>query len=181
MLAFPCWRAALPALALGAAVLAGAGGAAAADPPWHVGASFGYAALFVDSTWHGFGGGAQLAYELNDTFRLLADLDATEHPSPRWLVVSGAVGAAYVLDVLEWVPWAGAEIGPAALLSGAPTCGHAQPCASLSLDLAVPFGLDYRISKRFNVGVGGRFQMLLGSSQWTALSVGARAEYVWGK
>jgi hypothetical protein len=176
--------AALPALALGAAVLVAPGRAGAAEHTWGAGLSFGYAALFGDSTWHGFGGGAHLSYGLNDTFRLLAEIDATEHPSPRLTVASGAVGAVYVLDVLEWVPWAGAEIGPAALVSHDAACGMAlaEPCAALRLDLAIPFGLDYRVSPRFNVGLGGRFQMLmLGYSPWTTIGVFARAEYVWGK
>ncbi len=173
----------LPALALAAAALALAGRAAAADPPWHVGLSLGYAALLGGSTWNGFSGAAHLGYAINDTFMLIAQVEAADHPSAGVTLVSGGVGATYLLDVLEWVPWAGAEVGPAAFVGGA-ACGTTlgEACPSLRLDLAVPFGLDYRVSKSFTVGLGGRYQMLvLGASMWSALSVGAQAEYVWGR
>jgi hypothetical protein len=170
----PHLRAAVPALALGAALLAAPGRAGAADHEWHAGLDFGYAALLGTSTWNGFGGGAHLSYTLTDALQVLAEIEATEHPSPGLTVVSSAVGVVYVLDVLRWVPWAGAEIGPAALISGG--------AASLRLNLAVPFGLDYGVSPRFNVGLGGRYQMLvLGPSQFTTWGGFARAEYVWGK
>jgi hypothetical protein len=173
----------LPALALGAAALLSPGRAAAYEHQWHAGASFGYAALFGDTTSHGFGGGLHLTYGVNDTVNLLAEIDATTHFSPRFTVVSGGLGAAYVFDVLQWVPWAGAEIGPAGLLSTDPTCGMtgAAPCKAFRFDVAVPFGLDYQISRSFTVGVGGRFQLLLlGPTPWETLGVFARAEYVWG-
>ena len=37
------------------------------------------------------------------------------------------------------------------------------------------------VSRRFSVGVAGRFQLLLlGESPWMLLGAFARAEYVWG-
>ncbi len=185
----PCFRRfyasrlALPALAVGAAGLLSPGRAAAYEHQWHAGGSFGYDALFGDSTSHGFGGGFHLAYGVNDSINLIAEIDATAHPLARWTVVSGAIGAAYVLDVLQWVPWAGAEVGPAGLVSLDPKCGLAiaEPCATFRVNLAIPFGLDYQVSRSFSVGVAGRFQLLLlGSTPWETIGAFARAEYVWG-
>jgi hypothetical protein len=46
----------------------------------------------------------------------------------------------------------------------------------------VPFGLDYSISRSFAVGVGGRYQLLIGGSNGLehGLTGLLRAEYVWG-
>jgi hypothetical protein len=179
----PRLLAAVSALAAGAALLLGTRPALAYERQWHAGMSFGYAALFGASTWHGFGGGLHLAYGVNDMVNLLAEIDATAHPYGQWTVVSGGLGAAYVLDVLRWVPWAGAEIGPAGLISTDPKCGIAilEPCRAFRFNIAIPFGLDYQVSRSFNVGLGGRFQvLLLGAQPWETLGVFARAEYVWG-
>jgi hypothetical protein len=185
----PCFRRsfgalpALPALALGAAGLLSSGRALAYEHQWHFGGSFGYTALFGASTTNGFGGGLHLAYGVNDSINLIAEIDATAHPVAHWTVVSGAVGAAYVLDVLQWVPWAGAEVGPAGLVSIDPKCGLAiaEPCSTFRLNLAIPFGLDYQVTRSFSIGVAGRFQLLLlGSTPWETLGGFARAEYVWG-
>ena len=182
----PCFlrrTAAPPALALalaaGAAALLAPARASAYERQWHFGASFGYDALFASTTAHGFGGGVHLAYGLSDMFNLIAEIDATVHPSPSLTVVSGAIGAAYVLDVLQWVPWGGLEVGPAGLLSLDPKCATA--CTAFRFSAAIPFGLDYQISRSFTVGLGGRFQvLLLGATPWETLTVAARAEYVWG-
>jgi hypothetical protein len=173
----------LPGLVLAAAALLAPGRAAAYERQWHFGASFGYDALFGGSTAHGFGGGVHLAYGLNDMFNLIAEIDATAHPTGPWTVVSGAVGAAYVLDVLQWVPWVGAEVGPAALVALDSKCGLStlEPCAAFRVNLAIPFGIDYQVSRSFNIGLSGRFQLLLlGSTPWETLGGFARAEYVWG-
>jgi hypothetical protein len=173
----------LPAAALSVAALLAPRRAAAYEHQWHAGVSLGYAALFGATTSHGFGGGLHLAYGLNDSFNLLAEVSATAHPYAQWTVVSGGVGAAYVLDVLQWVPWVGAVIGPGGLVSTDKQCGVAiaEPCAAFRLNIAIPFGVDYQISRSFTIGVGGRFQvLLLGSSPWETLGAFARAEYTWG-
>ena len=179
----PCAPAAIAALAVGAAALLAPARAAAFEHQWHAGLDFGYAALFGPQTANGFGGGLHLAYGLTDMFNLLADVDATAHPSAQWTVVSGGLGAAYVFDVLQWVPWVGAEFGPAGIVSTDPKCGLAtlEPCSAFRLNLALPFGVDYQINRSWAVGIGGRFQvLLLGDSPWETLGVFARAEYTWG-
>lgn len=158
---------------------------AEADEParWHAGASFGFAQLWGGPTSAGFGGGIHLTYALNDMFNLLSALDATAHPYGQWLIVSGGLGAAYVVDVGQWIPHIGAIAGPAALMSTDPLCGAAisEPCRALRLNLEIPYGLDYRISRHLAVGLAGRFQLLLlGEQPWMTLGIYAKAEYTWG-
>jgi hypothetical protein len=176
----------LGALAFGAALLAPRA-ARAFEHQWRAGANFGWSALLGATTSHGFGGGLNLTYGINDTFNLLAEINATAHPYAQWSIVSGAVGGAYVVDVGQWVPWVGAAVGPAGFLNTDPQCGLAvaQPCTAMRLNLEIPFGLDYQISRRFSVGVTGRFQLLLlgysGWAPWETLGAFAHAEYTWGK
>ncbi len=153
------------------------------EKQFHVGASFGYEALFNASSPHGFGGGVHFAYGLSDYFNLIAEVDATAHPSPDLTIVTSGVGAAYVVDVLRWVPWIGLEVGPGALLSLDSKCGNAttEPCSLFRFNAAIPFGLDYQISRSFAIGIQGRFQLLLlNGSPLETLGAYARAEYVWG-
>jgi hypothetical protein len=153
------------------------------EKQFHLGASFGYAGLFGDTFANGFGGGVHFAYGVNDYINLMAEVDATAHPSSQYTVVTSGFGASYVLDVLRWVPWAGLEVGPAALVSFDPKCGAAttEPCAGFRLNGAIPFGLDYQVSRSFAVGVMGRFQiLLLGGAPQETLGAFARAEYTWG-
>jgi hypothetical protein len=169
----------LPALA---AALLAAAPAAAYEHQWRAGVDFGYAALF-DPTSHGYGGGLHLRYGLTDTFDLMAQADVSAHPYRQWLIAGGGVGAAYVVDVLRWVPYVGVIAGGAGVFSTDPACGLsiAEPCRSFRINLEIPFGLEYQVSRRFSVGVAGRFQLLLlGESPWTLLGAFARAEYVWG-
>lgn len=174
---------ALPALGLGLAALCASGSAAAYEKQWHVGADFGYAALLGATTSHGFGGGLHLGYGITDYLNLIAEVNTTWHPYAQWTVLTGTVGAAYVVDVLQWVPYVGATIGPGGLLSSDKQCGLAieEPCHAFRLAIDIPFGLDYQVSRSFTVGVAGRFQLLLlGHSPWETLGAFARAEYVWG-
>jgi hypothetical protein len=173
----------LVGMAVGAAALVVGAPAHAFERQWHFGASFGYAALFGANNANGFGGGLHAAYGVSDYFNVIGEVDVTEHPSPKWTIVSGGLGAAYVFDVLRWVPWIGAEVGPAGLVSTDPACGSAktEACTALRLNAAIPFGLDYGVTRSFNVGIGGRFQvLLLNGSPWETLGIFARAEYVWG-
>lgn len=175
--------AALPALLVGAAVALAGGRAEAFEHQWHLGGSLGYAALFGGGTSHGFGGGVHAAYGLNDSFNLMGDVNVTAHPYAQWVVMSGAVGAGYVLDVLQWVPYVGGLVGGAGVFSSDPRCGisRSEPCKQFRLDLEIPFGVDYQVSRSFSVGIAGRFQLLLlGEFPWTTLGAFARAEYTWG-
>jgi hypothetical protein len=167
-----------------AAVLLGAARADAHEPPrWHAGASFGFAQLWGGPTSAGFGGGMHLTYAINDMFNLLSAINATAHPYSQWVIVSGGLGAAYVVDVGQWTPHIGALAGPAGLLSTDPLCGASisEPCRGFRLSLEIPFGIDYQITRRFAVGLAGRFQLLLlGEQPWMTLGIYAKAEYTWG-
>jgi hypothetical protein len=92
---------------------------------------------------------------------------------PHTLLASGAVGVGYVFDVLQWVPYVGALVGAADIIT--------PSGSSVRLNLQVPFGLDYSISRSVAVGVGGRYQMLIGGAGLEHGLTGLlRAEYVWG-
>jgi hypothetical protein len=171
---------------------------------WHVGGSFGYAALMgAQQTRHGFGAGLHLTYGLTDALNLMAEVNVSGHlgrvgeapvdakgkptgpvvPVPGVLLASGAVGVGYVFDVLQWVPYVGALAGAADVIDRSGLCGApSAPCHSARLNLEVPFGLDYSISRSFAVGVGGRYQLLIGGSNGLehGLTGLLRAEYVWG-
>ncbi len=173
---------------------------------WQLGGSVGYTALMGPrATLHGLGGGLHLTYGLTDALNLMADVNVSSHFSrldsapvdesgkptgamaatlPSTLFASGAVGVGYVVDVLQWVPSIGGLVGVADLVDTSGACGATPeaPCHSLRLNLQVPFGLDYAISRSFAVGVGGRYQMLVGgpTGLMHGLSGVLRAEYVWG-
>jgi len=175
--------AAIAALALCAAALLAPTRARAAEHEWHAGMSFGYSALFAPTDGNGFGGGLHLAYGVSDMFNLLADVDAIAYTDAKWAVVSGGLGAASGSDVLQRVPWIGAEVGPAGIISTDPHCGLAtlEPCHAFRLSIAAPFGVDYKINRSFAVGASGRVQvLLLGDSPWLTIGAFARAEYTWG-
>lgn len=198
-----------PALALaaslGAAALLISSPSLAFERQWHAGASVGYAAFMgAEATRHGLAGGLHLTYGLTDAINLMAEVDVSSHfgrlgdlpvdkdgkptgapatPLPGLLLASGAVGAGYIVDVLQWVPYVGALAGVADVIDVSGTCGAAgAPCQSLRLDLEIPFGLDYAVSRSFSVGAGGRYQMLIGGpSGLNHVMTGLlRAEYVWG-
>lgn len=167
------------------ATLAASSPAAAIDPPrWHFGGSLSYAQLWGGPTAGGFGAGMHGTFALNTAFQLLARGDVTVHPYSRWVLAGGSLGAAYVVDVDRWIPWVGAAAGPLALLSVNPNCGNslAEPCSAFRMSLEIPFGLDYQLTPRLAVGLGGRYQMvLLGGVPWSTLSASARVEVTWGR
>lgn len=171
------------AVAAAAAALLSAGRAGAFERSWRAGGSLGYAALFGGPNASGLGGGLHVTYGVSDSWNLMAATDVTLHPYPRWLFWSGTVGVTYVVDVLEWVPYAGALAGGAGIFSVNPNCGASivEPCKAFRIDLELPFGLDYHVTPRLAVGVAGRFRiLLLGEVPWMTMGAFARAEYVWG-
>ena len=170
---------------------------------WHVGGSLGYTALMGEQqTRHGLGGGLHLTYGLTDALNLMAEINVSRHwsrlgeelvdaegnvtgpaiPVPGVVLASSAVGVGYVVDLLQWVPYIGALVGVADVIDVSGTCGAAgAPCHSFRLDLEVPFGLDYSITRSVAVGVGGRYQLLIGGPGIEHGLTGLlRAEYVWG-
>lgn len=195
-------RPALAASVLATALLASPR-SEAFEHQWHFGGNLGYTALMgAQQTRHGLGGGLHLTYGLTDAVNLMADVNVSGHfgrlgeapmdengkatgpvvPVPGVVLVSGAVGVGYIVDVLQWVPYVGALAGVADVIDVSGTCGaEGAPCNSLRLNLEVPFGLDYSISRSIAVGVGGRYQLLIGGPGVEHGLTGLlRAEYVWG-
>jgi hypothetical protein len=198
-------RPALAAAALAATTLLAPARSFAFERQWHAGASFGYTALMGShATLHGIGGGLHLTYGLSDALNLMAEVNLSNHftrlgdvpvdengkatgaPAvqlPSVLLASGAVGVGYVFDVLQWVPYVGGLVGAADIITLDASCGKTPetPCHSPRLNLQIPFGLDYSISRSFAVGVGGRYQMMIGGASLEHGLTGLlRAEYVWG-
>lgn len=171
--------------ALAAVPLLSPSRAEAFERQWHAGADLGYTALLFNGgiTQHGFGGGLHLGYGINDTWNLLAEVNTSFHPSGGWLLAGGGVGAAYVVDILQWVPYVGGVVGAYDVASTGKQCGtrnHAA-CHSVWANLEIPFGIDYTLSRSFSLGLGGRYQLLLSNvSPLNAISAFARVEYLWG-
>src|SRR5262245_25828135 len=148
---------------------------------WHAGVGAGYALVNVyDSTAHGFGGGLHLTYGLTDAFNAMLEADVTLHPSSDLVIAGAAVGPAYVLDVLQWVPYLGLLVGGYDVWSHSDLCGTPDqpPCHAAHLGIGVPIGLDYQITRSFAVGAQVRYTLMLfgESSPINYLTAFARAE-----
>jgi hypothetical protein len=157
--------------------------AAAYERQWHAGASFGYAIVGQEEAYSGLGGGLHLTYGLTDAFNAMLETDFTLHPGGDLTVLSAALGPAYVLDILEWVPYGGILIGAYDIWRHSDCGGVDQPsCHAAHLGFSVPLGLDYQLSRSFAIGGQVRYHFLLAgegdpSSYFTAF---ARAEFIWG-
>ncbi len=163
-----------------AAIGATSTAARAVEREWHAGVDAGWAAVsWHDATFGGFGGGAHLAYGLRDDLNALLEVGATSHPvyvnRPQLLVASGAVGAAYTLDVIAWVPYFGLLVG-GYRFSGA-ELGQAQ----YKLGFQAALGMDYRFSRDLAVGAQLRYHTF-SDEPFTRhyMTACARFEYVWG-
>jgi hypothetical protein len=131
--------------------------------------------------------GAHWTYGLSDAFNLMVEgawslASPSDKPGPKtpatlpgW-VGNADVGAAYVFDVIQWVPYAGLLAG-ATVLSGG-SLEHPKVAPDLSLAL----GMDYRLQRQLTIGVGLRQHMLLlDTSAYPSFTQAfARVEYVWG-
>lgn len=173
-------RAALAPLA--AAVLAAAflstSAASAFERQWHAGASLGYLGGW-SGVGHGAAGGLDLGYGVRDWLDIVGAIDVSYHPSSKLLVPAGTVGVRFTFDLLQVVPYVGVQVGAAgtALVGSGCTGG----CSEAKLDLAVPFGLDYQLSRSVTLGAAGRFQvLLLNGSAIPMLGAFAKVQYVWG-
>jgi hypothetical protein len=161
-------------------------GAAAYERQWHLGADLGYALQGDSSGLHnGLGGGVHLAYGLNDSFNAMVDVDATYHPKNKVVLGSATVGAGYVFDVLQWVPYIGLMVGGYDVFDTSGACGGAtQPrCAATHFGAAIPLGVDYQLSRSVAIGGQAKYNFLfLGGAETPVqyLTIFARVEYIWG-
>ena len=148
---------------------------------WHAGGSLGYLALLRPQirTRHGIGGSAHLEYGITDALNLQGELSVTGYPSGSLVLTGGGVGASYIFDVIQWVPYIGALVGAYDVIDASGECK--KYCHSLRLNLEVPFGLDYTVSRSLAVGVAGRYQVLIsGYSPAQGIGAFARVELLWG-
>jgi hypothetical protein len=163
---------------LSAAVWAAPTTARAFERQWHVGAALGAA------SGKGLGlspaAGAYAAYGLSDAFDARVELSArgydlakSAHPN----ALSAMAGVAYKLDVLRWVPWAGAYAGYLTFLD-TPPVGSAFKAHDVALGLGV--GLDYAFSRSLGAGATLRFDQALSRSSATSFEALLRVEYRWG-
>lgn len=185
--------------ALVAGLLAGPRDALAFEKQWHLGAQASYQ-LFVRPVLggvHGIGGSAHLSYGLNDMFNLIVDAGVSVHPNPGYdpaaprpeLVIPHVdVGATYVFDVIQWVPWIGLTAGAWDVIgTSSPACPLASNgapqalCNEMRLGLGATFGMDYQPTREVSVGLNGRYTLLLfGAEVEHMVTVGLRVEHMWG-
>jgi hypothetical protein len=170
-------------LAIVAASLAAAGSAGAVEREHQIGLELGVPMLVVQnsstSTLTGGGFGLHYTYGISDAINLVADGGASLMPfgaSSPSTMSNVDVGLAYVLDVLQWVPWGAVELGGYAL-TGSPVGGtQVLPGAAIAL------GLDYRFDRSWAAGIVLRQHMLFtDASTFPSLTQGLlRIGYTWG-
>jgi hypothetical protein len=163
-------RALLPAAV---AVLALSRHAGAFERQWHAGIDGGFAYLAGDRGSAGWGTGGHLAYGLNDAFNAMLDLGFSHHGETN--VLSGALGAAYTLDVTRLVPYGGVLVGGYRLTGG----------LANALGVQLALGADYQLSRHWAVGLELKWHRSLWTWSNTIDSVSyttafVRAEYLWG-
>lgn len=153
--------------------------ASAFEHQWHAGAGAGYALWSNESSYHGFGGDLHLAYGVNDSFNAMVEAGAVDLPSGNALLFHGSLGAAYLLDVLEWVPYVGVMGGLHGRSLSSDAC--TKNCTGLGLGVTVPVGLDYQFSRDFAVGLAARYHVVFDSNGTSGyLTTFVRAEMLWG-
>ncbi len=179
------------ALALAVAPFVVATPARAVEREHAIGVDMGGAIFMVqDKSSSDVGGsvGLHYTYGLSDAFNLVAnagwslvalDETLTDPTTPRTRptnVTNADVGVAYVLDVLQWVPWGALEAGGYALQGGTIEGVKVLP------GVAVAVGLDYRLNRSWAVGVEAREHLLFTElpTYPSFLQGLARLEYVWG-
>jgi opacity protein-like surface antigen len=156
--------------------------ASAYERQWHLGLSTGYTyASFPAKSGHGFAGGLHATYGITDAFnlRLHSDVCAFDLPDPETNAVlfNNAFGAEYVFDILRWVPYIGAAVGPNTMfISKGPTIVH--------LDLEIPGGVGYKLTRSWTIGAEFRYRLLLlGKTDVSPMNnfiALGRVEYGWG-
>lgn len=175
------WRRAAPACLACFTTLAsfGVADAAAQEELLHLGAQVGsVSATLPKIQAGGYGGGGVVSYGISDAFNLRIHGDVSIHNLPEadsLLLGSVAAGGEYLLDVLDWVPYAGVLLGPS----------HAslqQAGGQWLLGVEVPFGLGYRLLPEATILGEGRLKWLFFGDEtaptnqlWFSL----RFEYVW--
>lgn len=171
-------------MVVGSLVLAASGQAEGFERQWHAGVGAGLAGVtWNDEVRSGLGGGLHLAYGLTDSYNLMIELGASTHDlatdpaveSSPLLVSHGAVGAAYTLDIISWVPYMGLLVG------GYRFTGAELEEAEHRLGFQGALGMDYRPSRDWAVGLQLRYHTFSEEPLQTHYMTSfARFELLWG-
>lgn len=149
--------------------------AGAFERQWHLGGSLAGVSA-SDSRPSGLGAGLHLAYGLSDVFDVRCELRSTFHAeagsSPDFGLHLGALGLAYKLDVLEWIPYLGVRAGYYFVSS------EPAPWARSGGALGAFAGIDHAFSRDFAGGLEVGVDRLLPDG--VASMLGLRAEYRFG-
>ena len=176
-------RLSLLTFALGLAGLLSPSVAHAYERQQHLGLDVGGAYMTTTGTGKlGLDLSLHYTYGLSDAFNLVADAgwagftsSGATGPQPS-TIGYGGVGVLYVFDVLRWVPYAGALVGPAVFGGGATASTFVTP------DVQIAAGLDYAFDRTWSAGVAYRQHLFLGKTgdypEYSSLAL--RVEYVWG-
>lgn len=160
---------------LALSLLATASPAIALEHQWRAGIDALAGSLSTPTEGHrGVGGGAHVAYGVNDWLNVELAVSATRHFGPGPTVL-GATGAAYyTIDVIEWIPYFG-------LFAGGYRFTGESPSTSFGGGLAL--GLDYQFHQSFSVGAQARLHEIFAPDPFGTTTYGTlalRAEYIWG-
>jgi hypothetical protein len=143
---------------------------------WRVGGGAGIATL--DDAGLGPSVDVHAAYGLTDMFDVNLDMLGSRHRGDASTdVFSASLGAAYKIDILEWIPYVVVEAG-AYHYGGDPGPNGEEglvPGASIGL------GLDYLVSRSFSLGLMLRQHTSFSDGlSFPYLSANLRADYRWG-
>lgn|SRR5690606_3056728 len=153
--------------------------AQAFEKRWHVGGGLG--AVSTSESRLGLGPAVNLygAYGLDDMFDVKLDLVASDHAFEasfgavdRRRIYTGTLGVSYKLDVIDWIPYFGAQLGWL----------HSDLPEDLELGtsgwlVGGMLGLDYAVTSSWGVGLMNRYQMPLAGGGLVELLL--RAECHW--
>jgi hypothetical protein len=171
---------ALVSAGVAAVALAAAPRAARAyEHQYHLGGSFGYSGIVGSDGGSGLGGRIHFDYGITDAVNLMTRIEGISYPGKGAFIPSAAIGGGYVVDVLQWVPYIGAMAGVADIW--VPKCDARTPCHQPKLDLEIPAGIDYLVTRSFAMGAVGRYQLLvLNGNAVNSFAGFLKAEYIWG-
>jgi|SRR5688572_18332095 len=149
------------------------------EEQWHVGGGIG--AVSASESRLGLGPAVNLygAYGLDDMFDVKLDFSASSHAfevaggtMERRGIYTGTLGISYKLDVIEWIPYFGVQLGW--LHSDLP---EDLDMGSSGWLLGGMIGLDYAITSSWGVGVVNQYHMPLEGGGLVSLFL--RTEYRW--
>lgn len=151
------------------------GEARAVERQWHLGGGLG-ATTFLDDYEPGPALSLHGAYGLSDMFDLRLSLVGSRNPFDGGAAfpLSATGGVIYKVDIIEWVPYFGVQVGATTLL------GDHLPGRAAWLEVTTPLGIDYALSREFALGLELRTSILIGEDTSGSGAFLIRAEHRWG-